>query len=152
MSTCDLSISVLPVPSRCVVVVPNNVRAAVKGPLAEVVLASMATFTVMLLTPAPMRHSECTAPLALLSAIVVASVTRVPAPLNVNRSRVKTVPGPPLEIEVVPMYVITVPDEVECAKISPPLGCVPVVGVPVPFISSPIGTVNVGTLLFLMPM
>jgi hypothetical protein len=71
--------------------VPKNVRAGVQGPL-ELVLASMIALTVMLLTLGSMRHSECTAPLALLSAMVVASVTSEPAPLNVSRSRVNTVP------------------------------------------------------------
>jgi hypothetical protein len=91
MSTCDLSTSVLPVPWRCVVVVPKNVRAAVQGPPA-LVLASIRELTVMLLTAGPMRHSECTAPLALLSACVVASSTTEPVPLNVSVCRVNTVP------------------------------------------------------------
>ena len=91
----------LPVPGRCDPVVPKKVRAAVQGPLA-LVLASTRTLTVMLLTNGAIRHSECTAPLALLSAFVVASLTIEPAPLNVSVIRVNTVP-PPLEIVVWPV-------------------------------------------------
>ena len=91
MSTCDLSTSVLPVPFRCDVVVPKNVRAAVHGP-PELVLASIRALTVMLLTAGAMRHSECTAPLALLNATVVASSTTDPVPLNVSVIRRNTVP------------------------------------------------------------
>jgi len=103
MSTCDLSISVLPVPGRCVDVVPKNVLAGEKGPLA-LVLASICTLTAMLVTAGPMRHSACTEPLMLapVRACVVASSTTEPVPPKVRVTRVKTVP-PPLEIVVCPV-------------------------------------------------
>jgi hypothetical protein len=101
MSTCDLSTSVLPVPFRWAEVVPKNVRAGVQGPLA-LVLASTRALTVMLPTLGSMRQSECTAPLALLNACVVASSTTEPVLLNVSVMRVNAVP-PPLEIAVCPV-------------------------------------------------
>jgi hypothetical protein len=103
MSTCERSTSVLPVPGRCVDVVPKNVLAGEKGP-PELVLASTCTPTDMLVTAGPMRHSACTEPLMLLPirACVVASSTTEPVPLNVRVTRVKTVP-PPLEIDVCPV-------------------------------------------------
>ncbi len=145
MSACDLSTSVAPVPCRCVVVVPKNVRAAVHGPL-ELVLASIRTLTVMLLTAEPMRQSECTAPLALLSACVVASSTTTPVLLNVRVARRKTVPNVVIEVE--PVYWMKLAPSVDQEKISVPVGSV----VPLLFIFSPYGTVPAGTLLFLMPM
>jgi len=96
-----LSTSVLPVPRRCDDVVPKNVRAGEKGP-PELVLASISTLTVMLLTAGPMRHSECTAPLALLSACVVPSSMTAPEPLNVSVARKNTVPKFVCEVE--PVY------------------------------------------------
>ena len=83
----------LPVPGRCVVVVPKKVSAGVNGP-AALVLASIRTLTVMLLTALPMRQREWTEPLMLapVSACVVASSTTAPVPLNVSVTRVNTVP------------------------------------------------------------
>ncbi len=145
MSTCDLSTSVLPVPCRCDTVVPKNVRAGVHGP-PELVLASIRTLTVMLLTPAPMRQSECTAPFALLSACVVASSTTVPELLKVSVARRNTVPKVVIVVE--PVYWMNVPPSVDHEKISAPVGSV----LPLLFIFSPNGDVPAGTLLFLIPM
>jgi hypothetical protein len=124
---------------------PKNVLAAVHGPL-ELVLASMRTLTVMLLTDEPMRQSECTAPLALLSACVVASSTTAPVPLNVSVARKNTVPKSVIVVE--PVYWMKFAPSVDQEKISEPVGFV----VPSLFIFSPYGTVPAGTLLFLMPM
>ena len=44
MSTCDLSMSLVPVPGRCVVVVPKNVIAGEKGPLGYSALAPVDRF------------------------------------------------------------------------------------------------------------
>src|SRR5262245_58378971 len=121
MSTCDLSTSVAPVPWRWVVVVPKNVRAAVHGP-PELVLASIRTLTVMLLTPEPIRHSECTAPLALVSACVVASSTTAPVLVNVSVARRNTVPNVVIVVE--PVYWMKPAPSVDQEKISDPVGSV----------------------------
>jgi hypothetical protein len=145
MSTCDFSTSAEPVPCRCAAPVPKNVLAGVQGP-PELALPSISTLTVMLLTDGAMRHKECTAPLALLNACVVASSTTDPVPLKVSVARVKTVPTVLIVVE--PVYWIVVAPSVDQLKISAPLGSAP----PVLFIFSPNGTVPAGTLLFLMPM
>jgi hypothetical protein len=76
-----------------VVVVPKNSSAGENGPPA-LVLASIRTFTLKLLTAAPMRQSAWTEPLMLepVSACVVASSATAPVPLNVSVTRVNTVP------------------------------------------------------------
>jgi hypothetical protein len=118
-------------------VVPKNVRAGVKGPLA-LVLASTRMFTVMLVTPGAMRHSAWTEPLMLapVSACVVASSTTEPVFVNVSVTRVKTVePKPGIEDD--PVYWMVVPTFVDHTTRSAPLGSEP----PVLFVFSPNGTV-----------
>lgn len=92
----------MPVPCRCVVVVPKKTSAGEKGPAAAV-LASIRTLTVKLLTAAPMRQSAWTEPLMLapVRAWVVASSTTVPVLLNVRVTRVKTVPKVLMVVEPV---------------------------------------------------
>ena len=65
----------------------------------------------MLLTADPIRHSEWTAPLALLSACVVASSTTAPVPVKVSVMRVKTVPKPVIEVD--PVYTMLLAPSVD---------------------------------------
>src|SRR5579862_2360751 len=102
MSTCERSRSVALVPGRWVAPLPKNTSAGENGPLALVPLASSRALTVMLLTAGPIRHSEWTAPLALLSACVVASSATDPVPVNESVMRVKAVPKPVIEVD--PVY------------------------------------------------
>jgi hypothetical protein len=55
----------------------------------------------MLLTVGAMRQSEWTAPLALVSACVVASSTTEPEPVNVSVNRVNAVPKVAMEVDPV---------------------------------------------------
>src|SRR5205085_5221901 len=110
---------------------PKNTSAAENGP-PELALASSSALTVMLLTAGPIRQSECTAPLALLSACVVASSTTDPVPVNVSVMRVKAVPKPVIVVD--PVYWIVVAPSVDQEQISVPVGCV----VPLLFVFSPV--------------